>query len=58
MSAVLAADDPLPDCVFAVTDVMAMGALARLRPAACRFPPTSRWPGSTTSGPCGTSTRR
>ncbi len=27
MSAVLAADEPLPDCVFAVTDVMAMGAL-------------------------------
>jgi LacI family transcriptional regulator len=31
MSAVLAAGDPLPDCVFAVTDVMALGALARLR---------------------------
>ena len=31
MSAVLAAGEPLPDCVFAVTDVMAMGALARLR---------------------------
>jgi LacI family transcriptional regulator len=31
MSAVLAAPGPLPDCVFAVTDVMAMGALARLR---------------------------
>jgi LacI family transcriptional regulator len=31
MSAILAAKDPLPDCVFAVTDVMALGALARLR---------------------------
>jgi LacI family transcriptional regulator len=33
MSALLAAasSEPLPDCVFAVTDVMAMGALARLR---------------------------
>jgi LacI family transcriptional regulator len=31
MSAILASGEPLPDCVFAVTDVMAMGALARLR---------------------------
>jgi LacI family transcriptional regulator len=31
MSTVLAAGEPLPDCVFAVTDVMALGALARLR---------------------------
>ena len=31
MSAILAAKNPLPDCVFAVTDVMALGALARLR---------------------------
>jgi LacI family transcriptional regulator len=31
MSTILAAKDPLPDCVFAVTDVMALGALARLR---------------------------
>jgi LacI family transcriptional regulator len=31
MSAVLAAGKPLPDCVFAVSDVMALGALARLR---------------------------
>ena len=31
MSAVLAAGGPLPDCVFAVNDVMAVGALARLR---------------------------
>jgi LacI family transcriptional regulator len=31
MSAILAAGEPLPDCVFAVTDVMAVGALARLR---------------------------
>ena len=31
MSTVLAAGRPLPDCVFAVTDVMAVGALARLR---------------------------
>jgi len=31
MSAVLAADGDRPDCVFAVNDVMAVGALARLR---------------------------
>jgi LacI family transcriptional regulator len=31
MSTVLAGGGPLPDCVFAVTDVMAVGALARLR---------------------------
>jgi LacI family transcriptional regulator len=31
MSALLAAGEPRPDCVFAVTDVMALGALARLR---------------------------
>ncbi len=31
MSSVLARGGPLPDCVFAVTDVMAVGALARLR---------------------------
>src|SRR5262249_48730013 len=38
MSAVLAEDEPLPDCVFAVTDVMAMGALARLRAGRLRVP--------------------
>ena len=38
MSAVLAADEPLPDCVFAVTDVMAMGALARLRAGGLQVP--------------------
>jgi LacI family transcriptional regulator len=38
MSAVLAAPGPLPDCVFAVTDVMAMGALARLRAGAHQVP--------------------
>jgi len=31
MSAVLALGEPAPDCVFAVNDVMAVGALARLR---------------------------
>jgi LacI family transcriptional regulator len=31
MSTVLAGGGPRPDCVFAVTDVMAVGALARLR---------------------------
>jgi LacI family transcriptional regulator len=31
MSAIVAAGPPWPDCVFAVTDVMAVGALARLR---------------------------
>ncbi len=31
MSTVLARRGPLPDCVFAVTDIMAVGALARLR---------------------------
>jgi LacI family transcriptional regulator len=38
MSAILAADGPLPDCVFAVTDVMAMGALARLRAGGLQVP--------------------
>ena len=38
MSAVLAAAEPLPDCVFAVTDVMAMGALARLRAGGYQVP--------------------
>jgi len=38
MSAVLAAPGPLPDCVFAVTDVMAMGALARLRAGGLQVP--------------------
>jgi LacI family transcriptional regulator len=38
MSAVLAAAEPLPDCVFAVTDVMAVGALARLRAGGYQVP--------------------
>src|SRR5436305_4943833 len=42
MSAVLAAagpeQAPLPDCVFAVTDAMAMGALARLRAGGLSVP--------------------
>jgi LacI family transcriptional regulator len=38
MSAVLAADEPLPDCVFAVNDVMAVGALARLRAGGLHVP--------------------
>jgi LacI family transcriptional regulator len=38
MSAVLAADEPPPDCVFAVTDVMAVGALARLRAGGLQVP--------------------
>jgi LacI family transcriptional regulator len=38
MSAIMAADEPLPDCVFAVTDVMAMGALARLRAGGLQVP--------------------
>ena len=42
MGAVLAAagpeQAPLPDCVFAVTDVMAMGALARLRAGGLQVP--------------------
>ena len=42
MSAVLAAagpeQAPLPDCVFAVTDVMAMGALGRLRADGLQVP--------------------
>jgi len=38
MSAILAATEPLPDCVFAVTDVMAMGALARLRAGGLQVP--------------------
>jgi LacI family transcriptional regulator, galactose operon repressor len=38
MSAILAAGGPRPDCVFAVTDVMAVGALARLRAAGLDVP--------------------
>ncbi len=40
MSAVLApaSSDRLPDCVFAVTDVMAVGALARLRAGGLQVP--------------------
>jgi LacI family transcriptional regulator len=38
MSALLAAPEPLPDCVFAVTDVMAVGALARLRTDGLQVP--------------------
>jgi LacI family transcriptional regulator len=38
MSAILAAGEPWPDCVFAVTDVMALGALARLRASGLRVP--------------------
>jgi len=35
---VLAAGGPRPDCVFAVNDVMAVGALARLRAAGLEVP--------------------
>jgi LacI family transcriptional regulator len=38
MSGVLAMGAPLPDCVFAVSDVMAVGALARLRAAGVDVP--------------------
>jgi LacI family transcriptional regulator len=38
MSTILAAAEPLPGCVFAVTDVMALGALARLRAAGLAVP--------------------
>ena len=38
MSSILAAGGPLPDCVFAVNDVMAVGALARLRAAGLSVP--------------------
>jgi LacI family transcriptional regulator len=38
MSTVLAGGRPLPDCVFAVTDVMAVGALARLRASGIDVP--------------------
>jgi LacI family transcriptional regulator len=38
MSTILAAGEPLPDCVFAVTDVMAVGALARLRASGISVP--------------------
>jgi LacI family transcriptional regulator len=38
MSAMMSASEPLPDCVFAVTDVMAMGALARLRAGGLTVP--------------------
>jgi LacI family transcriptional regulator len=38
MSAILASGGKLPDCVFAVNDVMAVGALARLRAAGISVP--------------------
>lgn len=38
MSTILARGAPLPDCVFAVNDVMAVGALARLRSAGVAVP--------------------
>jgi LacI family transcriptional regulator len=38
MSEVLAAGEPFPDCVFAVSDIMAVGALARLRAAGIDVP--------------------
>jgi LacI family transcriptional regulator, galactose operon repressor len=38
MSEILAAGAPLPDCVFAVSDIMAVGALARLRAAGISVP--------------------
>ena len=38
MSSVLAAHGPRPDCVFAVNDVMAVGALARVRAAGLSAP--------------------
>jgi LacI family transcriptional regulator len=38
ISAILAAGEPRPDCVFAVTDVMAVGALARLRAGGIEVP--------------------
>src|SRR3984957_6155615 len=38
MSEIIAAGEPLPDCVFAVTDIMAVGALARLRAAGLDVP--------------------
>jgi LacI family transcriptional regulator len=38
MSEILAAGRPLPDCVFAVSDIMAVGALARLRAAGIDVP--------------------
>ena len=38
MSAILASGGELPDCVFAVNDVMAVGALARLRAAGVSVP--------------------
>jgi LacI family transcriptional regulator len=38
MSEILAAGAPLPDCVFAVSDIMAVGALARLRAAGLSVP--------------------
>lgn len=38
MSTILAAGEPWPDCVFAVTDMMALGALSRLRAGGLRVP--------------------
>ncbi len=38
MSEIVAAGEPLPGCVFAVSDIMAVGALARLRAAGIDVP--------------------
>ena len=38
VSSLLARSEPLPRCIFAVNDVMAVGALARLRAAGVRVP--------------------
>jgi LacI family transcriptional regulator len=45
------------DCVFAVNDVMAVGAMSALRDRASTYRGTWQSPASTTSRPCGTSGR-
>ena len=48
----------VPDCVFAVNDVMAVGALARLRAAGLAVPADIAVAGFDDISPCATSTRR
>ena len=57
ISTILAMGGPRPDCVFAVTDVMAVGALARLRAGGIEVPGDIAVAGFDDISRCATSTR-